>query len=92
MSKPFNTSGDGLSLYPVHTGNYEQWLQDVPGIQRKWLQASGFRAQPGELCSLPGVNGELHGYVFGMQDDGWLYQLAALPAKLAAGSYQLVAD
>ena len=92
MDNPFNSSASGLPLYPVHSGNLDQWLEDAPGNQRKWLQACGFRAQPGELCSLPDANGELHGYVFGMQNEGWLYQLAALPAKLAADNYRLVAD
>lgn len=92
MINPYNSSASGLPLYPVHSGNLDQWLQDAPGHQRKWLQASGFGAKPGEVCSLPDANGELHGYVFGMQNDGWLYQLAALPARLAADNYQLVAD
>lgn len=92
MNNPFNQSDSGLPLYPVHTENLEQWLANAPGQQRKWLLACGFSAQPGETCSLPDANGELHGHVFGMQNEGWLYQLAALPAKLAADDYQLVVD
>ena len=92
MTKAFNTNDGGLPLYPVHSGNLDDWLQDAPGHQRKWLQASGFEAKAGELCSMPDANGELHGHVFGMQNDGWLYQLAALPAKLAPGNYRLVCD
>jgi leucyl aminopeptidase len=92
MTSPFNSSDSGLPLYPVNSANYEQWLANLPGLQQKWLKASGYRAKPGEMCSLPDSNGELQGYVFGMADQGWLYQLAPLPAKLAAGSYRLVAD
>lgn len=92
MTNPYNNSDGGLPLYPVHSDSLDQWLENAPGNQKKWLQASGFKAKPGELCSLPDANGELHGYVFGMQKEGWLYQLAALPAKLAADDYQLVAD
>jgi leucyl aminopeptidase len=92
MTNPFSSSQSGLPLYPVYSGNLDQWLGNAPGNQRKWLQASGFRAQAGELCSLPDGNGELHGYVFGMQKEGWLYQLAALPEKLTAGNYRLAAD
>ena len=92
MKNPFNSSDSGLSLYPVSEVNYEQWLTNLPGLQQKWLKAAGFRALAGELCSLPDSNGELHGYAFGMAEQGWLYQLAPLPAKLAAGSYRLVAD
>ena len=92
MTIPFTRSNSGLPLYPVSSANYEQWLTNLPGLQQKWLKAAGFRARAGELCSLPDSNGELHGYAFGMADQGWLYQLAGLPSKLTAGSYRLVAD
>ncbi len=88
----FSNVKDGIPLYPVNSANYEQWLANLPGIQQKWLKAAGFRARAGELCSLPDSNGELHGYAFGMADQGWLYQLASLPAKLTAGTYKLVSD
>jgi len=88
----FTRNKDGIPLYPVNSANYEQWLANLPGIQQKWLKAAGFRAKPGEICSLPDSNGELQGYAFGMVAQGWLYQLAALPAKLTAGDYRLVAD
>jgi leucyl aminopeptidase len=88
----FSTKNDGIPLYPVNSANYEQWQESLPGLQQKWLKANGFKAAPGELCSLPDSNGELHGYAFGMATQGWLYQLASLPAKLAKGSYCLVSD
>jgi leucyl aminopeptidase len=92
MTDPFTSSDSGLPLYPVSSANYEQWLANLPGLQQKWLKASGFRAEAGDLCSLPDSNGELQGYAFGMAEQGWLYQLAPLPAKLAPGSYHLVSD
>ena len=88
----YTNKKDGTPLYAVNAANYEQWLANQPGLQQKWLKASGFRAKAGELCSLPDSNGELHGYAFGMADQGWLYQLAPLPAKLPAGHYRLVSD
>ena len=88
----FTDQKDGIPLYAVSAENYEQWLANLSGIQQKWLKAAGFRAKAGELCSLPESNGELHGYAFGMAEQGWLYQLAPLPAKLAAGNYRLVTD
>ena len=88
----FTNKKDGIPLYPVNPANYEQWLANLPGVQQKWLKASGFQAKPGELCSLPDGNGELQAYAFGMAEQGWLYQLAPLPAKLTAGHYRLVTD
>ncbi|MGB5290738.1 MAG: leucyl aminopeptidase family protein [Lysobacterales bacterium] len=88
----FSDKKDGIPLYAVSAANYEQWLATLPGVQQKWLKAAGFSAKGGELCGLPDSNGELHGYAFGMAEQGWLYQLASLPAKLTAGDYRLVAD
>ena len=88
----FTKTNDGIPLYPVNSANYDQWLANLPGIQQKWLKAAGFSATAGELCGLPDGNGELAGYAFGMAEQGWLYQLAPLPAKLTAGSYRLVSD
>ena len=92
MTDPFNRNGDALPLYPIHPDNLELWLENAPGNQGKWVEASGFRAQPAELCSLPDSNGGLHGYLFGMQTEGWLYQLAGLPEKLPPGEYYLHSD
>ena len=76
----FSDKKDGIPLYAVSSANFEQWLANLPGVQQKWLKAAGFRAKAGELCSLPASNGELHGYAFGMAEQGWLYQLAPLPS------------
>ncbi|NNL00461.1 MAG: leucyl aminopeptidase family protein [Xanthomonadales bacterium] len=88
----FAKNNDGIPLYPVSSSNFEQWLTNLPGLQQKWLKAAGFSAKAGELCSLPDANGELHGYAFGMAEEGWLYQLAPLPAKLPKGVYRLASD
>ncbi len=88
----FTKNNDGIPLHPVNAANYEQWLTNLPGHQQNWLNTAGFRAQAGTLCGLPDGNGELDSYVFGMAKEGWLYQLATLPARLAAGNYHLVSD
>jgi leucyl aminopeptidase len=88
----YTRNKDGIPLYPVSAANYGQWLANLPGLQQKWLKAAGFSAKAGELCGLPDSDGELQGYVFGMAQHGWLYQLAKLPAKLTAGDYRLVTD
>jgi len=88
----FTKKKDAIPLYPVSSDNYEQWLANQPDVRQKWLKAAGFNAKAGELCGLPDGNGELQGYVFGMAEEGWLYQLAPLPAKLSQGDYRLVSD
>lgn len=88
----FSDHKDGYPLYPVSSSGFEQWYSNLPGLQQKWLKAAGFKGEAGEVCSLPDSNGELHGYAFGMAEQGWLSQLAPLPAKLPEGDYHLVSD
>lgn len=92
MSNPFTNNDAGLSLFPVAADQLEQWLSGLSTAQQKWLRDTGFGAKAGELCSLPGENGELQGYAFGMADNGWLYQLAPLVDKLPPGDYRLESD
>lgn len=89
MFNPFASSEQALPLIPVHSSGLEKWLAELPEKQRKWVLAGGFAAKPGQLCSLAGEQGELAGYAFGMQDQGWLYQLAEVQEKLPAGAYRL---
>lgn len=92
MSNPFNDSETCLPLYPVARENLEKWLAGLPAFQRQWLADTGFNARAGELGSLPGKAGGLEAYVFGMKDEGWLYQLASLVDKLPPGNYRLQSD
>lgn len=92
MSNPFTNNDAGLSLFPVAADQLEQWFSGLSTARQKWLRDTGFSAKAGELCSLPGENGELQGYVFGMADKGWLYQLAPLVDKLPPGDYRLESD
>ena len=92
MSNPFTNNKAGLSLYPVLADQLEQWLSGLSAARQKWLRDAGFGARAGELCSLPGENGELQGYAFGMAGKGWLYQLAPLVEKLPPGDYRLESD
>lgn len=79
-----------IPLLPVHATDYQQWLENTPAHHRRWLESTGFNADPGKWCGLPGADGKLEACVFGMADDGWLYQLADLPKTLPGGNYRLV--
>ncbi len=92
MRSPFSSTDNSLPLYPVDPACFDQWLAKAPKKQRKWLEALDFHAQPGAVCGLPGDDGELQAYIFGMADQGWLYQLATLPRQLGAGTYRLVSE
>ena len=78
-----------ISLTPLDKGGLEAWKQSAPTRHANWLDQSGFKAAPGEICALPAENGMLEHWLFGMQDQGDITQLAGLPARLPAGVYQL---
>jgi len=81
---------EAVALVPVHASDYEKWLGNAPERHRRWLQSAGFEAEPGKWCALPNEQGRVEECVFGMADDGWLYQMADLPAQLPPVRYRLV--
>jgi leucyl aminopeptidase len=81
---------NAIPILPVHASDYEEWLSNAPQRHRKWLESAGFKAEPGQWCALPGANGRMEECIVGMEDHGWLYQLAGLPSVLPPGRYRLV--
>jgi leucyl aminopeptidase len=79
-----------IPLLPVLREELDDWLANAPERHQRWIRSSGFKAQAGKWCGLPDARGGLEAVVFGMADDGWLYQLAGLPGALPAGNYRLV--
>ncbi len=79
-----------IPLLPVLASELGQWLENAPGRHRRWVESAGFKAKAGKWCGLPDEQGNLEAVVFGMAEDGWLYQLASLPRALPAGNYRLV--
>lgn len=87
--KPSTTA---VPLVPFRKAGLERWLASAPERSRRWLAASGFSARPGQCLALPDEQGNIQSFIFGMQHEGWLYQLAAIYRELPEGSYTLVAD
>jgi len=85
-------SAAAVPLVPMRKSGLEEWLAAAPERLRRWLAASGFKAQPGQCLALPDEQGNVQGYIFGMQSEGWLYQLAAIYRELPEGIYTLVSD
>lgn len=81
-----------IPLIPLRKAELDSWKQAALGRHQRWLDASGFEARPGQCLALPDSEGNVQSWVFGMQEAGWLFQLAAIYDKLPAGSYSLVAD
>ena len=78
-----------ISLIPLDREGLDAWRQTAPTRHANWLEQSGFKAAPGEVCALPAENGTLENWLFGTQDLGEIAQLAGLPARLPEGTYRL---
>ena len=79
-----------IPLLPVLEAELDAWLENAPERHRRWIKSAGFKAKAGKWCGLPDEDGGLEAVVFGMVEDGWLYQLATLPRALPPGNYRLV--
>ena len=81
-----------IPLVPLRKSGLEAWQAKVTVRQQRWLKASAFEAKPGQCLALPDEDGGVQCYVFGMQEEGWLYQLAAIYRNLPQGNYVLESD
>jgi leucyl aminopeptidase len=78
-----------IPLLPLDGPALEDWKKSVSATTRKWVEASGFNATPGQSCAVPGDDGGLGCCLFGVEKQGSLYQLALLPGLLPEGVYRL---
>jgi leucyl aminopeptidase len=81
-----------IPLQPLDAAGLDDWKDSAPAAARKWVEAAGFKAAPGQSCAVPDGDGGLQCWLFGREKEGWLYQLAALPALLPEGVYRLDCD
>ncbi|MEJ2382905.1 MAG: leucyl aminopeptidase family protein [Xanthomonadales bacterium] len=79
-------------LWPLDPDGFEAWKQGASAAARRWVDQAGFTAAAGEVCALPGADGGLEGYLFGMQEADDIAQLADLAGRLPAGVYRLDCD
>ncbi|MGF1594363.1 MAG: M17 family metallopeptidase [Kiloniellaceae bacterium] len=70
-------------------GAYDDWLKTQPAPRRAWVAASGFRAQPGSFCLLPGEGGGLDEVLLVIDPDEPIWSFAGLPTALPPGVYRL---
>ena len=90
---PFNLvaahRGEALPIDMLTARRLKGWLAGPGRSLRGWVQSTGFAAKPGELCLVPGADGELARVLVGMAERDELWALAALPRTLPAGVYRL---
>ncbi|MCP4410871.1 MAG: leucyl aminopeptidase family protein [Gammaproteobacteria bacterium] len=76
-----------IPITPLTKNELDSWETGQPEELKKWIKATGFRANEGSLCFVPNTLGELDRVLLGMgkQNDSWLFGL--LPGKLPTGTY-----
>jgi len=89
ISASEKNSNPVISLIPLHENELGEWQQSASPAWKRWMEASSFRAKPGQICTLPGDDGELKTCLFGMQPEGWIGQLAPIVDGLPEGLYRL---
>ena len=81
-----------IKLQAMRKAGFKDWENRASRTERQWASASGFEARPGEVLALPDAEGGIRVVVFGMQESGWLYQLASIYKTLPPGDYVLDCD
>ena len=94
MTLPFRGEADASTrpLTLVTKDGLPQWLERAAAPARRWLTSTGFVAEPGQTCLVPGPDGAPELALAGIAGDAAadvLWHAAALPAMLPAGSYRL---
>jgi leucyl aminopeptidase len=85
-------NGRAIPLVPLQPVGLGGWKEAASPRQRRWLEAAGFEARPGQCLPLPDADGDIEFCLFGMQEQGWLYQLASVYGSLPPATYALRCD
>lgn len=81
--------GTATDLIALRKSELAGWLDSQPEGVRRWVDHSGFKAEAGSVCLLPGENGGLAGVLAGLPDDDDPWAFAHFPSKLPARAYRL---
>jgi leucyl aminopeptidase len=79
-----------IDLIAVDAVSLEKAVRRLGGHAQKWIQASGFRADPGTFCAVPDAKGQRRAVLAGVANNDDLHALAGLPHALPSGNYRLV--
>lgn len=78
-----------IPLIPVVETGFTAWLERQEEPLRRWLDATGFKARPGQFSLVPTADGQMQAVVVGIGRPDDLWALGGLPASLPEGNYAL---
>ncbi|MBI2240521.1 MAG: leucyl aminopeptidase family protein [Magnetospirillum gryphiswaldense] len=79
-----------VGLIPLKKSDLDAWLETQPEPGRAWTAAHSFTGEAGQTLSMPAPDGSIAAVLVGMAEDDDPWAFAALPAKLAPGTYAIV--
>jgi leucyl aminopeptidase len=79
-------------IRPVSKDGLDEWKESASAAHRQWVENSGFTASDGQVCALPGADGEVESWLVAVKEEGFLYRLSSAAACLPAGVYRLDCD
>ena len=80
---------DAVPITAVTEQAFKAWLDTQPDKLKSWSEANEFRAQCGETCTVPSLDGGLGGIIVGLGDGKDLWAGGRLSRALPAGHYRL---
>lgn len=93
MDSVFVASSDtAVPLIPVSRESLPVRLESAPESWRKWVEASGFEAEPGATLRIPDAEGGLAAVLAGFDAETPIWMLAAAAETLGTGDYRLETD
>ncbi|MGE4281860.1 MAG: leucyl aminopeptidase family protein, partial [Magnetospirillum sp.] len=79
-----------IGLVPLKKSELDGWLDTQPEPGRAWVAAHSFTGEAGQSLSMPAPDGSIAAILVGMAEDDDPWAFAALPAKLAPGTYAIL--
>ncbi len=96
---PFNfapDNDDATPLYLLEADGLSPWLAKQPDAVQAWVKAAGFKAELGQVLTLPTEAGNIRAVLAGYGDSSkrarGRFHLAGAAAKLPEGTYRLVTE
>ena len=83
------SEGESVAITAVAAAALDGWLAAASPRTGAWVRATGFAAEPGSHCLLPGDDGSLAGVAVGVKDGPDIWSFAGLPEALPEGAYRL---
>ncbi|MEM9493958.1 MAG: leucyl aminopeptidase family protein, partial [Myxococcota bacterium] len=80
-----------VPIVPIDPTGLKTWLAEGDRMAKNWISAAGFTGKPGQVCTVPGADGQPDRVLLGAPkpDTGEMWAWAALAGRLPVGRYRI---